>query len=370
MLDPIIKFATSVFYWIGRIIGQFVAWLLLPFVAVSRWYSRRGWILRAVLALFVLSWLGIYGYFFIQTQMWTGFNTNYIAAYDFANVKSEPGEPISDSSQNQCGTSGIVQVAADLVDYNVNQNTWIPSLLASKMGFFGLDWKSTPFFDNKAAFQRGINEALRRTSRQLVDTLGRVRGTSRIDPNLQRTREELNYREDAWYFSFSPFGPLQPTPTRYRLAIKSLQEFNTALGQCQATFDVRADNLQKFLDEIASAIGSTSDILRGRMEESNAGWFDVRADDRFWFAYGQLYAYHGFLSAARSDFKDVFRERNLVRIWDRTEEQLASALAIQPFIISNGGEASWIMPSHLATMGFYLLRVRANITEMRDTLKI
>jgi len=39
-----------------------------------------------------------------------------------------------------------------------------------------------------------------------------------------------------------------------------------------------------------------------------------------------------------------------------------------PFIISNGNESSWIMPSHLATMGFYVLRVRSNLVEMRDIL--
>jgi len=41
---------------------------------------------------------------------------------------------------------------------------------------------------------------------------------------------------------------------------------------------------------------------------------------------------------------------------------------MQPLIISNGAESAFIMPSHLATMGFYLLRVRANLTEMRDIL--
>ena len=44
------------------------------------------------------------------------------------------------------------------------------------------------------------------------------------------------------------------------------------------------------------------------------------------------------------------------------------ASAIQPAIISNGREDGWIMPTHLATMGFYILRVRSNLVEMRDVL--
>jgi len=368
MLDPIISFFTGIFYWLGRAIGKLIAWVLLPFVAASKWYTHRGWMVRVLVGLLVLGWLSLYLNFFWQSQRWSGFDPDYVVAFDFKSVTSEPGEPIK-GAENTCGKSGIVEASIYLIDFNVNQNTWIPSMLVSKMGFFGLDWKRTPFFDNKEAFQRGINQVLRRTSLELVDSLGRVRGTSRIDPNLQSAREELSYREDAWYFSLDPIGPLTPSPSRFRLAIRDMGKFNEDLGKCKATYDARADNLQKFLDRIASDIGSTSDILRGRMEESDAGWFDTRADDRFWFSYGQLYAYYGILSGARSDFKGVFRERNLIRIWERTEQQLRAALDIQPLIISNGGEASWIMPSHLATMGFYLLRVRANLTEMRDVLK-
>ncbi|MEM9678013.1 MAG: DUF2333 family protein, partial [Pseudomonadota bacterium] len=89
---------------------------------------------------------------------------------------------------------------------------------------------------------------------------------------------------------------------------------------------------------------------------------------RFWFAYGQLYAYYGIMTAVRADFSEVFANRNLEQIWVRTEEQFRSALNMTPAIISNGGEASWIMPTHLATMGFYVLRVRSNLIELRDVL--
>ncbi len=133
-------------------------------------------------------------------------------------------------------------------------------------------------------------------------------------------------------------------------------------------FDPRADNLLRFMEQMSSTIGSTSDILNDQIRASDAGWFDPRADDRFWFAYGQLYALNGIMSGLRSDFRDVVAERNLTRTWDELSAQLRSALNIRPLIISNGDESAFIMPSHLATMGFNLLRVRSNITEMRDIL--
>lgn len=367
MIDPIINFFTMVFQWIGRGIGLVIGWLLWPFLWLGRWWLRKGWIIKTIVGAIVIGIVVFYAYFIVQTQVWSNFNTDYVQAYDFGQRKTLPGEPV-EGQANTCGKSSIVEVAADLTDFNVNQNAWIPSMLASKMGLFGMDWKYTPFFDNKAAFQLGINEILRRTSFELVDRLGRVRGTSQIDQNLQDARQNLNYPENRWYLTTTAPYFISPTPTTYRAAVRNLRAFNDRLMACGATFDPRADNLLRFIDTMTNAIGSTSDILRDQIEVSNAGWFDTRADDRFWFAYGQLYALNGILAGARSDFRKIIDERGVTKTWEEAESQLRSALNMQPLIISNGAEAAFIMPSHLATMGFYLLRVRANMTEMRDIL--
>jgi hypothetical protein len=367
MLDPVTAFFSRVFEAIRRGFGRLVAAILRPFMAIGRWYTRRGFILRIVVGLLLLAWLFSYLIFFWNTQRYAGFNPDYVAAYALGDRTGEPGEPVTGGAG--CSNSAIVAVAANLIDFNINENQWVPATLLSKLGLFGIDWKYTPYFDNKAAFQLGVNQVLRRTSLELVDRLGRVRGTSQVDQNLQDARADLSYDEEAWYWGLSPFGPQLPAWSKFRSARRNLLAFNERLQECNTTFDARADNLLEFLDRVASDIGSTSDILRDRMEYSNAGWFDPRADDRFWFTYGQLYAYYGILSAARSDFDNVFADRGLSRVWDRTVEQLRAALDIQPFLISNGSESAWIMPSHLATMGFYLLRVRANLVEIRDVLK-
>jgi hypothetical protein len=74
------------------------------------------------------------------------------------------------------------------------------------------------------------------------------------------------------------------------------------------------------------------------------------------------------LQAAHADFVEVISQRNLDRPWDEMEEQLVAALRIQPAVISNGNESGWIMPTHLATMGFYILRFRSNLIEIRSIL--
>jgi hypothetical protein len=378
MLDPVVNFFTRIFEAIGRGVGVAVSFVLSPFRWFGGWYGRRGGILKAVLGALLLVLIALYLYFVWNTQRWTNFDPNYAARY------TTPAEPVATGdkpaggivttteeagAQTQtCRRSLIVDATADLVDFNVNQNAWISSMILYKLGLFGIPWERTPFFDNKAAFQRGVNQAVRRTAIELVDTLGRVRGTSGIDPDLQKARGNLQFDEETWYFALSPFGPKTPTPSFYRSAVGDLRAFNARLEKCEAVFDARGDNLLVFIDRIANDIGATSAILRDRSEKYNSGWFDPRADDRFWFAYGQLYGYYGILTAAHADFRDVIAQRGLTQLWTELEDQLRSSLRIQPMIISNGDESGWLMPAHLATLGFYILRVRSNLVEIRLVL--
>ena len=366
MLDPVIAFFERIFHAIGRGIGMVISFILWPFVAVGRWFQGRNWLIRAPIIILLLLLIFGYGQFLWVAERWVNWDPDYPAQYDVN--AGTVGEPVNASDPNSCVPSQIVQVTRDLIDFNVNQNTWIPSHPLSKAGFFGIDWKNTPFMDNKAAFQLGINTVIRRTTIELADRLGRVRGTSQINQNLQDAKQAMSYNEDAWWLTFSPPFIQPSTAERHRTAIEALDTFNTEMADCKGEFDARTDNLLQFLERVTGDIGSTSDILRSRMEASDLGWFDPRADDRFWFTYGQLYAYYGILIATESDFSDIFDDRRIGSVWNVAREQLRQALDMTPFIISNGNEASWIMPSHLATMGFYLLRVRSNLVEMRDIL--
>jgi hypothetical protein len=358
-----------------------IAWLVWPFMAAHGWYrGRRLWV-KGPIAAFLILLVALYGYFFWQTQIWRGFDPNFVDSYRWSERNIPAGQELpaagpevqadaaaTSTVPKQCQTSAIADASVDLIDMNVNQNAWISSMLLYRLGFFGMDWDSTPFLDNKASFQRGVNQAVRRTSVELVDTLARVRGTSGINTNLQNARSNLQFDEYSWYFGLSPFGPKTPTPSYYRAAMDSLRMFNAELSNCSTMFDSRADNLVQFLDRVANDLGGTSAILRERSENYNGGWFDTRADDRFWFAYGQIYGYYAILSGAGADFSQVIRERNLATLWGDTLKQMQAALRIQPAIISNGAEDGWIMPTHLAVMGFYTLRIRSNLVEIRSVL--
>ncbi len=372
MLDPVIAFFERVFHAIGHGIGVLIAWILLPFVYATRWYRSKGFVLRGVVGLLVVGLIVLYGVFIWRVLWIRNFDPDYVATYNLDGLHTQAGEQVSiensSATARTCGRSAIVDVVADLIDFNVNENAWISSTLLYKLGFFGLPWDATPYLDNKASFQRGVQQAVQRTSLELVDALGRRRGTSAADPDLTLARGRINYDQYTWYFSLNPFGPIRPTPSAYREGMEKLRDFNDRLESCDAVFDPRADNLIRFVDRVAADIGSTSAALRDRSEQSNAGWFDTRADNQFWFTYGQLYAYYGILKGAHADFADIIESRQLENVWTTMENQLRETLELQPVIVSNGREDGWIMPSHLATVGFYLLRVRSNLVEIRSIL--
>lgn len=371
----------NILAFFGRGILAILRLLAIPLGALWARYKALGVLWKTLVGVVIVGWLGLYGYFVVQTQVWTNFNPDYPVQYAAPNAIA-PGEavladdtsattetPTVPQTARVCAPSSLAAVAADLTDFNVNQNAWISSMLFYKMGFFGLDWDRTPFLDNKASFQRGVHSAVRRTTIELVDTLGRLRGTSQIDNDLQKARGNMQFREDVWYFGLSPFGLKTPTPSYYRAAIKELRAFNTRLENCEATFDARADNLIQYVDRITSDLGSTSAILKDRADNYHAGWFDTRADDRFWFAYGQLYGYYGLIRATQSDFKAVLAEKHLDGLWKTMEQQLRSALDMQPTIVSNGRQDAWFTPSHLTTLGFHVLRIRSNLVDIRQVLE-
>ena len=64
----------------------------------------------------------------------------------------------------------------------------------------------------------------------------------------------------------------------------------------------------------------------------------------------------------------MVKSRRLDEIWKRMDEQLRSAIELDPLVVSNGKEDGFIMPTHLTTIGFYILRVRANLVEIRSIL--
>lgn len=299
-----------------------------------------------------------------------------------------PGVEGAEATQN-CEPSRTVEMQIWLIDYMVNKNAWVPAHPLYKIGFFGVvDFEHTPFFDNKAAEQIGVLDVTRRVGIELTDSLGRERGTSAVNADLEDAQSALRVNATAWYIN-NPFSERINTVSvsadaSYRRSIDLYRSYNESLAACDALFDARTDNLREALSRITATLGATTAELGARSQAvvydpetdlfvegdgNNRGWFDFRADDMFHRARGKMFALHGLLQGMREDFHQVLKDRQLGPIWDRMERYVAEAAVMDPLLVSNGPPDSVVQPAHLEMIAEKILRARTNMVEIRDILK-
>ncbi|MEL6183978.1 MAG: DUF2333 family protein, partial [Myxococcota bacterium] len=320
-----------------------------------------------------------------QRAMTTG---TFVVSPGVALPAEGEGDPEGVENEGQrCAPSQTVRVLIEILETLVVDNKWIPGDPMYKTGWFGLvSFEAGPWFDNEASFQLGALRASRRISVELVDILGRSRGTSAADEDLSDARGALHFPERAWLIN--PFDEgvaflSTSAASSYRGALESLRRYDVRIRSCEALFDARTDNLLKVIDRVSNDIGAMTETLALRSkgerwsvedkrmiegEGNDWGIFDFRDDNLFHEAHGLMWAYHGLFQALRVDFGASVEQANLEGIWDRLEQHVAETASLEPWIVSNGREDSFLQPDHLSVMAVNMLRARANMTELREVL--
>jgi hypothetical protein len=302
------------------------------------WYRRRLWLWPLLL-------VGLLVVYYLGGMLW------------LHEIDDDPEFALESSVPE--GSSRAVAVAADLIDREINTHRWVAN---------------DPFFmpgsllDNMPEYQQGIVTAISRFSLELADQIARTRGSSQVDPDLDRAAGLLRYPGTIWIFDFrTSWAPTASSEQQYRQAVAALRSYNERLGQGQAVFETRADNLLGTLDRIAADIGSSSAALDQQLRAAGL-WPDFAADNLFYVTKGRLYAYYLLMRALQVDFANVIRERQLGSAWTQTVESFREAVNLQPWVVVNGAPDSQVMPSHLASQGFFLLRARTQLREISNIL--
>jgi hypothetical protein len=302
------------------------------------WYRRRLWIWPLVL-------IGLLALYYLGGMLW------------LHEIDDDPDFALQSSAPD--GGSQAVAVAADLIDREINTHRWVandPLFLPGSL------------LDNMPEYQQGIVTAISRVSLELADQIARTRGSSQVDPDLDRASGLLRYPGTIWIFDFrTSWAPTASSEQQYRQAMVALRSYNERLTQGQAVFETRADNLLATLDRIAADIGSSSASIDRHLAESGF-WPDFAADNLFYANKGRLYAYFLLLRAMQVDFADVIRERQLAGAWTQTVESFRAAATLQPWVVVNGAPDGQLLPNHLAAQGFFLLRARTQLREVSNIL--
>ncbi len=256
------------------------------------------------------------------------------------------------------GGSAAVDMAAALITREVDTHSWV----ANDPWFVPSTWLTrTP------AFQQGIIYALSRFSISMTDNLARQRGSSAVDPDLDKASGFLKYAGDVWVFHDSVI-PTTTSEQQYRNARKSLLAFNERLSAGKATFDRRADNLQATIESIAADLGSQSAIISNYIEQNGGSFLEFKSNSVYFSAKGRLYGYYLILRELGKDFEPIIKEKGMADVWANAVASLKDASSLFPLIIFNGRGDSQFLPCHLCGQGFWLLRARTQLYEVSNII--
>jgi hypothetical protein len=265
--------------------------------------------------------------------------------------------PASPAATNE---SRAVAIAAALIGREVDDHEWVANDPFFLPGFV---------LDNMPNFQQGIIAALSRFGIEMTDQIGRTRGSSQADADLDKAAGLLKYPGDIWLFDFSTsWAPTASSEAQYRAARAALLDYNRRLSAGSAVFERRADNLMATLERIAADLGSASAVIDRHIEEEAGSPLDFEADDIFYRNKGRLYGYYLLLRELGVDFEKVILDRDLAQAWAQMLETFETAATMQPWVVLNGAPSSQFVPSHLAAQGFYLLRARTQLREVTNIL--
>ena len=208
------------------------------------------------------------------------------------------------------GGLASVDMVAAVIEREVGETAWVAN---------------DPFFlpgahlGNMRAYQEGVIYALSRFSIEMADRLGRERGTTRVEPDLDQAAGLLRFPGDVWHFDFdSSWAPTVTSEAQYLAAARALRSYNERIASGAAVFTPRRDNLFAAISRIEADISSKANVLVDHVERVAAGE-PVRSDARnvFYSTKGRLHGYLMVLRALGEDFEPVIEREGLSLVWNR-----------------------------------------------------
>ncbi|NAS98387.1 DUF2333 domain-containing protein [Pseudomonas syringae pv. actinidifoliorum] len=244
------------------------------------------------------------------------------------------------------------------------------------------------WLDNIPSWEYGVLVQVRDLSRALRKDFARSQSQSAEDGDLARAEPLFNFNNRSWI--------LPSSESQYAEGIKSLSRYQARLSdpnQKGALFYARADNLNNWLGDVGTRLGSLSQRLSasvGRVKLNSTlkteaavsvkpgevpqvdeeivetPWLEV--DNVFYEARGQAWALSHLLRAIEVDFADVLAKKNatvsvrqIIRELEASQEPLWS-----PMILN--GSPFGVFANHSLVMANYISRANAAVIDLRQLL--
>lgn len=263
----------------------------------------------------------------------------------------------------------------------------VASTLLDKPGGFLSNDRMPPgvFLDNIPNWEFGVLQQVRDLARVLRNDYSRSQSQSREDLDISDAEPAFFVNHRSWVL---------PRPeSEYRRAIKGFARYRDRLagiGDTDAQFFARADNLREWLAQVEKRLGSmtrrlgdsvattviNTDLAGDSAAEANTtladsvtvktSWFEI--DDVFFEARGTSWALVHFFRAAEFDFAQVLAAKNAKASVRQIIRELEAGLRPlrSPMVLNGGGFG--LFANHSLVMANYLARANAAIINLRELL--
>lgn len=243
------------------------------------------------------------------------------------------------------------------------------------------------WLDNMPSWEFGVLVQVRDMSRALRKDFTRSQSQSTEDPDLAKAEPRFHFDNKSW--------ALPASEAEYAEGIKSLDRYLERLSdpsKGNAQFYTRADNLNNWLGDAATRLGSLSqrlsasvgrvrlntnevdpDLADGMVQADFVEGVDyetpwLQIDNVFYEARGQAWALAHLLRAIEVDFADVLAKKNatvsvrqIIRELEAAQEPLWS-----PMILNGSGYG--LLANHSLVMANYISRANAGLIDLRQLL--
>ncbi|MEM6944688.1 MAG: DUF2333 family protein, partial [Pseudomonadota bacterium] len=231
------------------------------------------------------------------------------------------------------GGLASVDMTVALIEREVNDHAWV----ANEPFFLPGHW-----LPNMRHYQQGVVYGLSRFAFELADALGRSRGATAVDPDLDRAAGLLRFPGDVWIFDFEKtWTPVVTSEEQYLSAVRALEAYNRRVASGEAVFDPRQDNLASTLARIEADVSSKINVLADHVERVAAGdAVSTTSNEVFYVTKGRLYAYAMLLKGLQQDFAPMIEREGLTVVWGRMIGSFENAAAMRPLVVTNSPPGS------------------------------
>ncbi|PZP78355.1 MAG: DUF2333 domain-containing protein, partial [Ectopseudomonas oleovorans] len=209
------------------------------------------------------------------------------------------------------------------------------------------------WLDNMPSWEYGVLVQVRDFSRALRKDFARSQSQSTEDPDLAKAEPRFHFDNKSW--------ALPASESEYREGIKSLDRYLARLAdpaQRSAQFYARADNLNNWLGDAGTRLGSLSQRLSASVGQ-------VRLSEKL--QVGNDAEESGLVGqrAIEVDFADVLAKKNATVSVRQIIRELEAAQATlwSPMILNGSGYG--VLANHSLVMANYISRANAGLIDLR-----